>query len=281
MRGLQLTIAGVLSLWDTYGGRVLQFMLTRRLNQDACENLFSVIRSRNGQNDLPDASKFRMALRKTVATNILAPPTANCEPDGDTLLTVVTSVSRRVRCNLTQVKVSLANSEPVDVSLAPIDATMSNILTYVGGWVLRRGAEKHACVQCSAVLAKPDPLVCFEREMMCGLKSFTGASEVDAGSLVKPTQGFYEIVSYAYRATQVLWPALFTKSGMLSVILNRVMTSQPALDLLALLCDKNALVFMITLFIRLNLYRLCKQGSSGRAPAQKQNRKLLKVTSRA
>ena len=232
MRGLQLTIAGVLSLWDSYGGRLLQFMLTRRLNQDACENLFSVIRSRNGQNDLPDASKFRMAIRKTVATNILAPSTANCEPDGDTLLTVVTSVSRRVRCNVTQVKVSLADTEPVDISLAPIDATMSNILTYVGGWVLRRGAEKHACSQCSAVLAKPDPLVCYEREMMCGLKSFTGASEVDAGSLLKPTQGFYEVIAYSYSATQVLWPALFTKSGMLSVILNRVMSSKPVVALL-------------------------------------------------
>ena len=60
-----MTIQALLMLWDIlHKEHGVSFLLTRRLNQDCIENLFSVIRSKGAARDNPDASQFRAALRQ-------------------------------------------------------------------------------------------------------------------------------------------------------------------------------------------------------------------------
>ena len=82
LTGSQLTLVGLLAVWDRFGGDSLEFLLTRRLNQDANENLFGVIGLSGDQNDVPDASQLRAALKKVAINSLLLPPdSGNCDDD--------------------------------------------------------------------------------------------------------------------------------------------------------------------------------------------------------
>ena len=58
-----MDITCLLQMWETlhneHGVRELR---TRQLNQDCVENLFSIIRSKGGARDNPDAQQFRAAM---------------------------------------------------------------------------------------------------------------------------------------------------------------------------------------------------------------------------
>lgn len=57
-----------------------RFLLTYRLTQDCVENLFSVVRSKEGQNVTPNASQFRAAIRSIMIDQMLKPSDdANCD----------------------------------------------------------------------------------------------------------------------------------------------------------------------------------------------------------
>ena len=164
VRGLQQTMAGVLAIWDRFGGHILPYLMTRRLNQDALENLFGVLRMSGGQNDTPDPTQFRMALRKCVTASLMmAPQTANCEPDSDALLTALTAAVQQSE-RACQPALEASTPLPVMVApVAPIDSVDENVLTYVGGYLLRRGCEKHSCETCDQLLCKPEKLVVYKK----------------------------------------------------------------------------------------------------------------------
>lgn len=285
--GFQLTIAGLLAIWDRLGGNPLDYLLTRRLNQDGLENLFGVIRMGSGQNDVPDTMQFRASLRKA-ATNslLLAPDSANCEPDGDSLLGSLTSVARRTDDTCPAVKATLETHEEGEEAgpepLMQLDVADANNLTYVGGYLICKGEEQHSCEKCSAVLCKPERNVVYEREMMCALKSFTGVSEADVGSLKKPTEAFHEAVVLTYRLTQVMAPSLMCRTGIASHIMSAVMGTETVTGLRAALCDQNSLNDMLSRFVRMQLHVFCKTKGDGMRgqPRNKMNRKALKLAAR-
>ncbi|CAI6354503.1 unnamed protein product [Macrosiphum euphorbiae] len=62
----------------------IDFLLTRRLTQDSVENVFSVVRSRGGNNVTPDATKFHSAIRMCMCNTLLEPSkSGNCESECD------------------------------------------------------------------------------------------------------------------------------------------------------------------------------------------------------
>lgn len=66
------------------------------MNQDAIENLFSVIRSRFVKN--PSASCFRSGLQSVMSIYIVAfPSTSNCESDEDITVQVASTVAKKVK----------------------------------------------------------------------------------------------------------------------------------------------------------------------------------------
>ena len=63
------------------------FLLTSRLNQDCVENMFSVIRSKDGNRNNPDPQQFRAAFCQVVVDQLLKPSDfGNCKDDLDSLL---------------------------------------------------------------------------------------------------------------------------------------------------------------------------------------------------
>ncbi|KAF4519968.1 hypothetical protein B566_EDAN005468, partial [Ephemera danica] len=86
--GLMLTIRSVLCLWrEMKSIDCKSFLLTNRLNQDALENLFSILRQRSGSNNNPTCAQFRQNMQSVCNMSLMKPPrTSNCEADGDSSL---------------------------------------------------------------------------------------------------------------------------------------------------------------------------------------------------
>ena len=86
--GWRVTIAGICELaTDLSKEDGWRFLMTRRLNQDALENFFAIIRGKNGFMDNPDPRQFRAAYRACVMDRLHhLSPGSNCEEDGDSLL---------------------------------------------------------------------------------------------------------------------------------------------------------------------------------------------------
>ena len=277
VRGLQHTIAGILVIWERFGGSTLPFLMTRRLNQDCLENMFGVIRMSSGQNDAPNPTQFRMALRKCATNSLLfPPPTANCEPDGDALVCAIAALGRPVAH--ASPAVAGRSPQPTPPPLTePLDTVDANVITYVGGYLARRGAEKHECEKCGDALTKKERFVVYEREMLCGLKSFTGLCDSDVGSLNKPTQAFYEVVELTYRVTQAMATKMLCQTGIMAGIEPHIMSAREVKVLRESLCPDNSLLFMVRVFVRLLLHKLCKRISADAWGKGGKCRKLLKL----
>jgi len=52
---------------EKYG---IEFLMTRRLTQDCIENVFSMVRSKGGNNITPDATKFHSAIRMCMCNSL-------------------------------------------------------------------------------------------------------------------------------------------------------------------------------------------------------------------
>ena len=276
VHGLVQTITAVLDIWTSLKDGPLTFLRTRRLNQDGLENLFGTIRMCHGPNDSPDPTQFRHAYRKVTASRILtAPVTANCEADGDSLLSALSSVARRVSEPVSSVRVSYS-AGPCVVDEVQVDVGTKNCIAYVGGYLARKCLESHPCDVCRSAICSPGRVVGDARDILTGLKSFTGVNDTDVGSLVRPTDEFYNLVMECYITTQSQAPTILQESGIARRIIECVVHSAEATRLQ---CCRSLLVDTVSRFVRLQLHVMCRGVGKGRARVQR-NRKLLKVSGR-
>ena len=93
----------------------------RRLTQDHVENIFSMVRVKNGFNDRPEVTAFRCAVQAVSLSNLLRPITnsGNCEPDADHLLAdVLESAAATVKLSARKCVAAAAAAVLVDATVA-------------------------------------------------------------------------------------------------------------------------------------------------------------------
>ena len=120
----------------------------------------------------------------------------------------------------------------------------------------------------------------FDREILCGLKSFTGLTETGLDGLLKSTQAFYDVVAYTYRLVQTLTPLIITSSGVIAQPCERLIAACTVRRITSNLCPDDPLCVMPEVVIRVQLCRICFSMTKKRHAA-KRNKKLLKVRARA
>lgn len=87
VKGWIANINALQNLWPQINNYGMQFLMTRRLNQDPLEHLLGVIRSRFGNCEHPTTKGVTTALKTAVTNDLLHPPTTgNCESDAMTYL---------------------------------------------------------------------------------------------------------------------------------------------------------------------------------------------------
>ena len=280
--GLMLTLDAVEKVWEQVKDSGKLF--TRRLNQDALENFFGVIRQAGGDNYKPDPSQFRQAYRKSAVNSVLCPSVnGNCEPDTDGLLAAFTSVAARTDCPVPATVAHVSVEPPPALAVEPsADDVTDNVLTYIAGYLCAKGSATHSCAMCKAALQTNRSVAMHDREALTALKSFTGERLLDVGSLVLPTDTFFSVVKATYEAVQHSPESLMCRPRLAERLVSGMLSNSVSLQLKGAMCDSNALEAMVATFVRLLIHRRCSAMTSASVQrgTNKQNRKYVKVSRR-
>ena len=257
-------------------------MCTRRFNQDCIENFLCAIRQLNGGNDQPNPSQFRHAFRKSSMNTMLkSQERGNCGPGADAFLAVVISSAARSDrpCPLVRFTVSRAELACPPMPTMFLDGVTENVLAYIAGYVIHQDPVPHVTLDSTMV---PDSRkVRRTHETLLGLKSYSGISVRDMGSLKAPSETLHRLIIVAYNITETR-----ARSAMLnrSVCRKLIMCASDTPQYKALhagLCPENNLESMVARFVRMQLHLACVKvtAETGKG-ANRANRKYMKLSSR-
>ena len=278
LAGLRQTIRGVQSLWDHCKQVGCSVLCTRRLNQDALENLFGTIRQRGGQHDHPDPTQFRHSYKHAVLNGLMtAPGTANCEADGDSLVAALGVMTRSSACQISDSASASTSERQTDGGLTMLDAVTENCISYVAGYLNHK--SHRGCAVCQDALVKGNNVATMASETLTALKSHTSLTCLDVGSLNLPTPAFMEFVKLCYVTFSVRARSLVLSSGIAKSLVEVILASRQAAALRADMCHPVLLRTMAATYTRLMLHslaqRLTREGVT-RGQGRK-SRKLAKV----
>ena len=154
LEGWKLSVSCLLSLWNHLCYECgVDFLLTRKLNQDCLENFFSTIRGRGGHRDNPDAVQF-LAEYRAMAVDALFQTSkqSNCAQDMDSFLLKLGNLNvqpHKDDDDETQALSSYVN-DLLSISHAPpeLNVTEENIATYIAGHIGKKTLTKFKCDNC-------------------------------------------------------------------------------------------------------------------------------------
>ena len=159
LQAIQLTINSVLKLSErAFQDLGLKYLMTRRLNQDTCENMFSIIRGKGGHRTNPTPREFRSAMAQVVVDKLLIPPKGkNCEDDLNNFLFGLETIKSfgaetAIKSKLSEGFPDSPESLPKEVpDLTPHE---QKIVSYMGGWVVRKLNSNKFCNTCLSKLSR-------------------------------------------------------------------------------------------------------------------------------
>lgn len=137
----------------------LNFIFTRRLNQDPLEKFFGAIRQQGGNRRDPTPIQFRRAFSKLFITNMLkSSPSSNCQEDlcdlflnGNKILSKVNTTITNDAQNSTEATIIVSLDAADDYNF---DLPTVNAVIYVSGYLLFKCLQKHHCSEFDKYLTK-------------------------------------------------------------------------------------------------------------------------------
>ena len=192
-----------------------KYLLTYKFSQDHIELLFSCIRAKGGWNNNPNCLQLKYAMRKMLLRNaVIASKNANCETFSNYSTTIIPFFhSRKHKAPLVESPSESNSSDQLDSSPeedllcshlnAPTTSEfLSNILFYIGGYIVSKLVKKLSCSSCkTSLLAQfttttPDHDYCaLNYSEVAPASAFT--LFVNNGGLQIPSDSVYAIVEYA------------------------------------------------------------------------------------
>lgn len=131
----------------------IKFLFTRRLNQDALENFFGVIRTQHGNAYNPTPIQFYFSFKKLFRINYCQINTGNCEIDQDEILTKCTNFNEKDIVEIQTVfNESSVNMEIDDYEYRNWPVNEENAFMYICGYLLKCCFIKHRCETCESFL---------------------------------------------------------------------------------------------------------------------------------
>ena len=275
LKGLQLTINGVLALWsDLQENHARQFLMTRRLNQDPLENFFGLIRQQGGNSDNPTPYQFMKAFRKLFFDNYLSPlPSFNCSADSDTFLMAVedqNSLSdpgtHKITTNRPIIEEKDYKHEEVEKNLVSMNA-----LTYVAGYLLQKCLNNHRCRTCAQKLTVTS--LTNSSQLLCYFKAYD-ENKSDFGGLTVPQDEFVQYVTKVENKIVDELGSCFQRSK----IAEHLIAKLP--KFIVPECSYFPSMYLIELFVKMRLHYILKfnnQELSARKTGKRKNRKYIKI----
>ena len=135
----------------------LKYIFTNRLNQDALENFFSLIRAKNRNDDRPDSSRFESAFRSLSVESIFnLSKNSNCEDDWDNFLIKPEDLYNEAIQSVD----TIATDHPYSQPSQPINITTdefpdlidTNATAYIAGYLIKKFPLILSCQNCKQLL---------------------------------------------------------------------------------------------------------------------------------
>lgn len=245
-----------------------------RLNQDALENFFSIIRSRGGGNRNPTARTFRGSFRINVMNALMKPPTsANCEVDEDEFVDFSNTMS------VDNIEDSTSSEEETEESthFTGSDSSESNAesdvedcaLAYFSGYVCHKLIKKFNCKICESRVILKDSVEISKKELYIQHKFHTEYST----ELIIPNSNVIGLVKICLKYFRRIFGSdksiVNPKSKIKSAILNKTT--------FGVICqeDTHTEYFLDTL-INTRLHKECKWSEKVSSKKKKEKMKILK-----
>lgn len=155
-----VTINSILQLWNhlQQSSVPIQYLLTRRLNQDSLENFFRAIRKQSGNAFNPTPIQFYHSFKKLFSIDYIKVDSGNCTADEESILIRCQDVKETQNVifqTSSKATAFIINSDMDKYDYRNLPVTEENVFIYICGYLLRRLFTKHFCDTC-ALLAERD-----------------------------------------------------------------------------------------------------------------------------
>ncbi|KAF0294127.1 Transposable element P transposase [Amphibalanus amphitrite] len=221
--------------------------------------------------------------RSVAAAMVLYADLANCEADSDGLIVGLNMTAARPERASARPMARLRSDdrvmpEPKVVLDVPVDEVTANCLSYVAGYLVHKANV--VCRNCERALVRVDSEVRATADVLTALKSHTGVTKCDVGSLKLPSAVLFEFVRECYVSFSVHARSMLFETKILERLVRCVLASKPATVLASQLrCHPRVLTGIAARYMRLMLHSTCRELSSAAAKSgpRRQSRKLLKL----
>lgn len=252
------------------------FLLTNRLCQDPLENLFSIMRQKNGYNRNPTSRMFRNCYANICTFSLMkCSELCNCEDDNDVFLTidVLTDISNNegTTTQYSREKEELDELLNSKLDLSPIlspctqhiseKTTISTLETcsilYFTGYLVKKCLDFFNCDICLDKLIKNNNTMNDKNELLIINKMYEG---VYSGGLKTPSDEIVKICTMCLKHFENNWEFIQLKKGIVNILMQSI--ARPLLDIIPLFdshqCKEHYLYIVRLLFVT-KIFHTCKQ----------------------
>ncbi|CAI6354617.1 unnamed protein product [Macrosiphum euphorbiae] len=246
------------------------FLMTNRLTQDILENLFSVIRQKNGYNRNPTARTFRCCFGHICTYSLMKCLTTccnNCESDDDEFITVEVLKDVPVENLILSENGELSNENYVHETTDSDNSSKSNegiyevdlsletcSITYFSGYLAKKCFDKFNCANCN--LIKPNEHLADKKELLIIHKVFDHVQQ--SQGLKAPSDELTQIVTICLNIFKNTFPKIKSSKQILKQLLHKAERQINNHFLVLQNSCKDHYEFILQLLFRTRIYKECK-----------------------
>lgn len=248
------------------------FLLTNRLTQDALENLFSIMRQKNGYNRNPTARTFRCCFSHICSYSLMKCISTcnNCEADDNEFLTIdvlkdvvvntsnntdIIQTSSNFDSDQQQTTDSDSSTQLFEIPNSLEVSLETFIYIYFAGYLAKKCMDKFNCTFCD--LVKPKENLCDEKQLLLTFKTYdhVGTSQ----GLKAPSDNLIKVVTICLNVFKSKFPKIMTENKILEQLMSSAekKINKHSLVLKSTTC-KNHYTYILHLLFRTKIYKECK-----------------------
>lgn len=268
------------------------FLLTNRLTQDALENLFSIMRQKNGYNRNPTARTFRCCFSHICSYSLMKCISTcnNCEADDNEFLTidVLKDVINNINTSNPTDIIETSNFDSDQQTKSDSDSSTQLFeipnslevsletcsIIYFAGYLAKKCMDKFNCSFCD--LIKPKENLCDEKELLLMYKTYDhiGASQ----GLKAPSDNLIKVVTLCLNLFKSKFPEIMSGKKILEQLMSSAekKINKHSSVLKSTSC-KNHYIYILHLLFRTKIYKECKWLSTNIERKGYQNAAKLRV----
>jgi hypothetical protein len=250
------------------------FLLTNRLNQDPLENMFSIIRQKNGYTKNPSARMFRSCFANICSFSLMkASDECNCELNEDEFLSfgilnnvevsnTIENCTEGVCTSVVetdQTSTSSFSSESEEENVGNVKSTLEECsIVYFSGYLVKHCIDHFKCTICMSTMLTTEEID-EPNQILIMHKTFAHIGLFYSNGLKKPSIFIINICKTALQVFESLFETIKSKNGivkkMMEIMIEKLEKKNIKLEQLQ--C-KEHIIYIIKLLFTTRIYKECK-----------------------